>query len=536
MASGFNHGEIVPPLQEYASHSHPSTSLESILASWPAKLCLKCASMTGTSKGLQELMSRDGYVHFGRYDLKKSAEMGCVFCIFISDAIDPDIWEDHDDPIATAIDPDIWNDYYDPISTQKLSDSEYLVDNEDGVGELKGPSIMTAQPGEDKPKRTKKISISCFSEDLFTPEDGNLKAVDLRHFKVGYRSGDEAVYYPDAFSTQFEGFTNAKEDKYLNSAVVDGNDVQFSFDQLLLPLSFADESVVKAIKHRLNDCDLHHKSTCPSKMHLPLPSRVIDVEAIGNGEELRLHITHPDELGQYAALSYCWGEPPHTFICTKAMLDNPSMIDWSHLPATIADAVTVTRSLGIKYLWIDALCIAQDDDADKTKEIKYMGKIYNNARVTIAAASAQSVQAGFLNRDSRGDLPLPILFPEGGYGKLWVRSSLVLPAEPLDSRGWALQEYLLSPRVLYYGSRELFWKCQQELFVPVLPSHGIYPTDSFSQAHVRLPANIFDIASDHVINTDDFWIWVQAAYSVRDLRLFDDRFRALGGIAEFIRE
>jgi len=232
------------------------------------------------------------------------------------------------------------------------------------------------------------------------------------------------------------------------------------------------------------------------------------------------------------------GEPPYTFTSTKAMVDDPAKIDWRHLPATLADAVAVTRSLGIKYLWIDAVCIAQDDDADKTKEIKEMGKIYKNARVTIAAASARSVNNGFLKRNNPNDIPLPILLREGGYDTLWARKYQPesLPNEPLDTRGWALQEYLLSPRVLYYGSRDLFWKCQQDLFVPVLPSQEVYLTDDFSQTHVRLPATIFDIASDHVTNVDHFWIWIQAAYSIRHLRLFDDRFRALGGIAEFIRE
>lgn len=237
-------------------------------------------------------------------------------------------------------------------------------------------------------------------------------------------------------------------------------------------------------------------------------------------------------------LRLCWGgEPPFTFTSTKAVLEGPAKIDWRQLPATLADAVAVTRSLGIKYLWIDAICIAQDDDADKTKEIKEMGNIYKNARVTIAAASARSVHNGFLHRNIPTDVPLPILRQEGGYNTLWVRKlPVTLPDELLDSRGWALQEYLLSPRVLYYGSRDIFWKCQEDLFVPVVPTQEIYETDDFSQTQVRLPATVFDIASDHVTNVDNFWIWVQAAYSVRDLRLFDDRFRALGGIAEFIRE
>jgi hypothetical protein len=183
---------------------------------------------------------------------------------------------------------------------------------------------------------------------------------------------------------------------------------------------------------------------------------------------------------------------------------------------------------------MDALCIAQDDDTDKAKEINEMGRIYNNARVTIATANAPSVQSGFLDGIARRDVPLPILLSGGRYGTLWVRERPPLANEPLDSRGWALQEYLLSPHVLYYGTRDLVWKCQKELFEPVLPTRGIYSADWFPQANIELPATIFDVSSHYVAPIDTFWNWVQSSFSSRNLSLFEDRFCALGGIAEFV--
>jgi hypothetical protein len=69
----------------------------------------------------------------------------------------------------------------------------------------------------------------------------------------------------------------------------------------------------------------------------------------------------------------------------------------SSLAPTIQDAIKVTRMLQLRYLWIDALCIIQDDPADKRREMAYMGQIYKNATVTIAAARAKSVHEGFLN-------------------------------------------------------------------------------------------------------------------------------------------
>ncbi|PMD42101.1 HET-domain-containing protein [Hyaloscypha variabilis F] len=193
----------------------------------------------------------------------------------------------------------------------------------------------------------------------------------------------------------------------------------------------------------LEECVTHHSSTCPSDLDVLLPPRVIDVNSIKNSERLSLHISASEERGSYTALSYCWGEPPHSFFTTRSTLQDPSKLDWGQLPATIKDAVTVTRGLGIRYLWVDALCIAQDDEADKSEQIKVMGRIYKTATLTIAAASSNSVFTGFLEDRRVPSIPLPL---------------------PLDKRGWTLQGSLLSPRILYYGSKDLIWKCQAKSF------------------------------------------------------------------------
>jgi hypothetical protein len=71
-------------------------------------------------------------------------------------------------------------------------------------------------------------------------------------------------------------------------------------------------------------------------------------------------------------------------------------ISFEDLPRTIQDAVIVTENLGIQYLWIDALCIKQDDEEGRALEIDLMGHIYENAEVTIVASRAERVQEGFL--------------------------------------------------------------------------------------------------------------------------------------------
>ncbi|KAF4836161.1 hypothetical protein CGCSCA4_v012355 [Colletotrichum siamense] len=98
----------------------------------------------------------------------------------------------------------------------------------------------------------------------------------------------------------------------------------------------------------------------------------------------------------YVALSHCWGQhqPAKT---TKATLGRYKWrLIWADLPKTFQDAITVTRALGIDFIWVDSLCIIQDDPDDWAKEASQMASIYRNAYITIAVTSAAGGEEGFL--------------------------------------------------------------------------------------------------------------------------------------------
>jgi hypothetical protein len=109
-----------------------------------------------------------------------------------------------------------------------------------------------------------------------------------------------------------------------------------------------------------------------------------------------------------------------------------------HLPQSSQDAIEVTRALGIRYLWIDALCILQDDPIDKKTNIERMGKYIKNSRVTIAAATVRGISEGFLStRKLPPDLTtIPFLCPNGITGNISLAENLFVyrPEQPLDSR------------------------------------------------------------------------------------------------------
>ena len=120
-------------------------------------------------------------------------------------------------------------------------------------------------------------------------------------------------------------------------------------------------------------------------------------------------------------------------LTTLTMTDMLCGVATSTLPATIQDAIIVTRKLGLRYLWVDALCIFQDSTSDKDAEIAKMDQIYQNARLTISAASAEKCQDGFLApRSWRGDFSLPISYssipfacPNGKTGNILLRESMI---------------------------------------------------------------------------------------------------------------
>ena len=174
---------------------------------------------------------------------------------------------------------------------------------------------------------------------------------------------------------------------------------------------------------------------CSSTAAVPLPTRVLDV----SGQEPHLHIPSRAIRAEYAALSYCWGHDEADFKLTKnSIISKQSVIALSTLPKTLRDAISITRTLQIPYLWIDALCIVQDSKDDWEKEAAVMGEVYSNATVTIAAAGATKSSEGiFLPRDifEYTSPRLSFLSPSGEKGHVFLRYCPSPANQPLEKRG-----------------------------------------------------------------------------------------------------
>ena len=201
------------------------------------------------------------------------------------------------------------------------------------------------------------------------------------------------------------------------------------------------------------------------------------------GDQVRLIETSGNPDGHWVALSHCWGKkqnhPPKT---TRANLsEHLNAIPLSSLPRTFQDAVVVTRELGLRYLWIDSLCIVQDDEDDWYSESEMMASIYEYAIITLAASSAtDSTQGLFIDRPYKKisfpsiSLPFITLDEHSGRRKTLGNYSISLewrqepfmehldPAfTPLYLRGWCTQELILSRRVVHFLNEGMVWVCKR---------------------------------------------------------------------------
>ncbi|KAL7966585.1 heterokaryon incompatibility domain-containing protein [Trichoderma sp. SZMC 28014] len=218
----------------------------------------------------------------------------------------------------------------------------------------------------------------------------------------------------------------------------------------------------------MDECLANHDE-CPAHLPTDLPTRLIEVSRLGDPESARLCETR-GQKGHYCALSYCWGGDQVLKTLRERYDRYQKELPYDQLPQTIKDAFQVTRSMGLKYIWIDAFCIIQDSDEDKQAEMAKMMGIYQKTQFTISVASASAATQGFLQTDyhdpSIGAFYHPLRVKEDIMGSVIISegsssfASVSAHQQPINTRGWTLQEALLTPRLLIFTNMHMVWKCQ----------------------------------------------------------------------------
>ncbi|RGP70130.1 hypothetical protein FSPOR_4242 [Fusarium sporotrichioides] len=208
------------------------------------------------------------------------------------------------------------------------------------------------------------------------------------------------------------------------------------------------------------------------------------------------------------------------------------------LEQTIQDAVIITRQLGFNYLWVDRFCILQDDDEDKKREFSRMATTYKNAVVTLVAGTAEAASEGFLNiNPSKNEPFLPtrkfkVSINEGQTGAVYLADKSYQPAHPIDTRGWTLQEFMLSSRMLIFSDYQLLWQCKRRDLQSVT---GDEDGLEYQQGIESLPWAAFEDTAGPSFGAHDadklyLWKTILRQYTERDLTNPDDRLPAITGI------
>ncbi|RFU78515.1 heterokaryon incompatibility [Trichoderma arundinaceum] len=280
---------------------------------------------------------------------------------------------------------------------------------------------------------------------------------------------------------------------------------------------------------------------CQYSRDTVLPLRVLDV---GTPKDLqrtvKLRINETEIHAPYLALSYCWGKQPQPAAPNQPLQlrrdnlqDLVNGIKLENLQQSIQDAIFATRKLGFCYLWVDALCIIQDCKIDKDREISRMASIYKNATVTIAASSSANAADGFLSKKIQPYCPnyeVHVPMPDGRKGTVYLSAEAYEPEHPLDKRGWTLQEFMLSSRMLIFSDYELLWQCK-EVDLQSVSERGL----EYLQPLETLPWAVFDDNTEPYfgnLGADKVYLWktIVRQYTERKLTDSGDRLRAITGI------
>jgi hypothetical protein len=286
------------------------------------------------------------------------------------------------------------------------------------------------------------------------------------------------------------------------------------------------------IEKWMQNCSHHGK--CLPIQYRGLPRRVIDVRS-----PVPKLCSNLEFEGKYTTLSYCWGGEQKLKLTTQNLSRYAIQLPLEDLPQTIQDSINITRKLEIQYLWIDSLCIVQDDPDEISQEISRMGDIYRNCTLTIVAASARTADEGFLKPRNSGDnlLRLPF-FPYGNMDELetpFIKSDIeravtlskvqgrnsYFKDNPIESRGWTLQERLFSPRMLIYSTTNLRWLCNS--------------VEDYDGGHPDL-LGTHDLSGFSLLrssaNKAQRWHFIVSEFSRRELTNPHDKFPAIAAIAE----
>ncbi|QMW28872.1 hypothetical protein G4B84_004207 [Aspergillus flavus NRRL3357] len=281
-------------------------------------------------------------------------------------------------------------------------------------------------------------------------------------------------------------------------------------------------------------------NSCSNREKPVLPKRVVRLASYNMSPVL--YETSHGERADYVALSYCWGGEKHLLTTQNTIRSHKAGIPWSQIPQTLKDAMQLTLELGVEFIWIDALCIIQDDPVDWMEEASKFGSVYRDALITVSVTASPNTTSGIFcgERSHRHNLRTHVASMEnidiymrqacsttyvGLFEHLNIFGNGYQEEEvlPILGRGWTFQERILSRRLLHCSSEELAWEC--------VHGHLRSIPDTKKVVEGRLRNGVSE-AWDRTNSPLREWQELTVAYSSCQFTYSRDRLVALEGIAQ----
>lgn len=294
--------------------------------------------------------------------------------------------------------------------------------------------------------------------------------------------------------------------------------------QISHPIQYS-SSAEEIARFWLEDCCTNHQR-CMSETSM-LPKRVIDVVS---GPEPFLFLPQR-KRDRYAALSYCFGKHPVLTTTQSTLLERQAGMPMKTLPQTVRDAVTWTQQLGLQYLWVDSLCILQENSTDWEVELSSMTDIYQDATVVIAATAASHAGSGCAPVRNKlqfaPSTPVPGIVVVANFS----REEWIFTEGPLERRAWTFQEIRLARRVLRCGGEELAWQCRTSKRLERDPAESTKHPIAHPAYHI-VGTGVFD-GLEMLDGPLAFRVWYRMVklYSRRNLIYPEDILPAFSGMA-----
>ncbi|KAK4675432.1 hypothetical protein QC764_0078050 [Podospora pseudoanserina] len=303
------------------------------------------------------------------------------------------------------------------------------------------------------------------------------------------------------------------------------------------------------IKDWLETCLSSH-AQCANRSSGRLPRRLIDVWStteplpkhfdqlsLENSQNIRVVVSEslPQDT-KYLTLSHRWGNPPKLLLTTQTQfLLKEDIVP--HLlacdeAAVFRHAIQVTRGLGFRYIWIDALCIEQDNGPEKAVDIMHMDEVYTNSSLNLSASVASVLDGLVFDRDLSSINPCrATVVVEAGQESVALQATpegfhSLRAVGPLYERGWVYQERLLAPRIAHFLSDQVYWECHALDASEVLPEGY---QDGLERQTRGMAAITKGLSADEL---ELRWFRLVEDYTATALTYPDDRLLAVSALAK----